>query len=136
MELKKEFEKLVYSLNELHSVITLYIKNSFQSLNSFIQEKTHIYIRSDYHNTEQILLGFYKIGLENCQKEYNYYNSILKFKEQFEIDFQLMFQIRNVWLNNQSCNFFNTEPKIILEKDIKFYIDKYKFYNSFKINLS
>jgi hypothetical protein len=144
MDLEEEFKKIVdYELFFLeNNVITPYIINCFQSLCNFIKEKLHISVRFTYHNTDRIVKEFYKIGIENCQKEYDYYNSILKFKDQFSIDFQLMTQIRQKYY---TLYYFSDHPifktnnddiKKNLKKDMEFYINKYKFYNSFRITLS
>lgn len=148
MDLEEEFKQTIHSLNELYSeVIIPYITSCLQSLSDFVKEKTHIYIRFQYHNTERILQGLYKVGVENCQKEYDYYNSILKFKQQFEIDYQIMKQTKQKWFNTELGKFTECQKYsfqqymysdriLISKKDMKFYINKYKFYNSFKITLS
>lgn len=145
MDLIEEFKQILefnylYGLND--DVIIPYIVNCFQSLSNFIKEKTHTSIRFTYGNTDKILQGLYKIGVENCQKQYDHYNNILKFKEQFEIDFRLMLQTQQRYYNLYSLSNFaifkinDDDTKKDLQKEMEFYINKYKFYNSFKITLS
>ena len=138
MTLEEEFEEIMFhSLVLLNDeIIVPYIIKCFYTLSNFITEKTSESIRFTYDNTDKILQGFYRIGIENCQEKYNYYTSILEFKEQFIENRQLMVQIRNNWLHNQICNFYESQPKIIPLSDKEFYVKKYKFYNSFKITLS
>lgn len=150
MELEEEFAIIIKEelLPLKQNIIYPYIMSCYKSLSDFVSEKTHIYIRFNHHHTEQIVRGFYKIGIENCQKEYNYYNSILIFREQFDVDYQLMMQIRlkyysysfNEYVKHKNQTLLlmseSSDKYYLTKKDIKFYIDKYKFYSSFQINLS
>jgi hypothetical protein len=152
MTLEEEFKDIVeHSLYELFDKIIIpYLVNCYHSLSNFVSEKTNKPVNFTYDNSDKILQGFYKIGVENCKKEYDYYNSILSFQKQAVIDHQLMKQIRFCYFltdfnENKFKQFNNTisyqvynhqNRKKILDFDKEFYIKKYKFYNSFKITLS
>jgi hypothetical protein len=139
MTLEEEFAEIIqHNLFLLDSqIIVPYVVDCFYTLSAFIAENIGKSVHFTYDNTDLILQGFYKIGIENCQKKYDYYNSILNFKSQYQIDRQLMIQIRQKYYNYALQNsILATEPKIVSITDKEFYIKKYKFYNSFKITLS
>ncbi len=138
MTLEEEFQEVIqHNLLLLDSqIIVPYIIDCFYSLSNFIAENTGKSVHFTYDNTDLILQGFYKIGIENCQKKYDYYNSVLNFKSQYQINRQLMIQIRQKYYEYLLGGYSENEPKIVSISDKEFYIKKYKFYNSFKITLS
>jgi hypothetical protein len=151
MTLEEEFKQIIENnLCTLFDCVIEYIIKSFYSLSIFVTKKTHKSTNFTYDNTDKIIHGFYQIGLENCKKEYEYYQSILKFQNQAKIDCQIMKQIRSCYFTitfneNEFKKFNNTisyqtynyqNKKIMPDFDKEFYVKKYKFYNSFKITLS
>ena len=148
MDLEEEFKKIIeynylYVLND--DIIIPYILNCFKSICDFLTEKTQASIRYTYNNTDMIVQGFYKIGIENCQKEYEHYNSILRFKAQYQLDYQIMKQTRQKYHNIEFteftkykefefCQYEHLDRNSISESDMEFYINKYKFYNNNNYN--